>query len=172
VTEAFQIFGGVTAEIRNAFPGNYPAMFNMGGAAISLPEAMGLFGNRPANNMLKETFSRLQSGIPRQVDLPPGIPSDLINKVFEDISWKFGVMFADARDANQERVKRLIELLTFEVPLTRAAAALSLPWYSDEGSLSALEQATRDSDELVHKTATWSLQALQKALLYRKQAGL
>src|ERR1043165_6083207 len=40
VTEAFQVFGGITEEIRNAFPGNYPAIFNMGGASISLPEAM------------------------------------------------------------------------------------------------------------------------------------
>lgn len=172
VTDAFQNFGGVTEEIKNAFPGNYPAMLNMGGAPFSLPEVMGLLGNSPANKMLNEALSSPQSDIPRQAELPPGIPSNLINKVFEDMAWKFGVMFADAKDAKQERVKRLMELLKSEVPLTRAAAALSLPWYSDEGSLSALEQATRDSDELVLKTATWALQALQKAILYRKQAGL
>jgi HEAT repeat protein len=88
------------------------------------------------------------------------------------MAWKFGVMFADAKDAKQDRVRRLIELLKSDVPLTRAAAALSLPWYSEEGSLSALEQATRDSDEVVRKTATWAFQALQKAILYRKQLGL
>lgn len=172
LTEAFQNFGGVTVEIKNAFPGNYPAMFNMAGAPISLPEAMGLLGNSPADNMLNEALSRLQGASQRPVELPPGIPSDLINKVFEDMSWKFGVMFADAKDARQERIKRLIDLLKSEVPLTRGAAALSLPWYSDEGTLGALEQATRDSDELVRKTATWAWQALQKVILYRKQTGL
>jgi hypothetical protein len=122
--------------------------------------------------MLKAVFSKLQGGIPKEVKWLPGIPSDLINQVYEDLSWKFGVMFADAKDARQERVKRLTELLKSDVPLRRAAAALSLPWYLDEGSLSALEQATRDSDETVCKTATWAFQALQKALLFRKQAGL
>jgi hypothetical protein len=38
--------------------------------------------------------------------------------------------------------------------------------------LAALELATRDSNEIVHKTATWALQALLKVILYRKQAGL
>jgi HEAT repeat protein len=171
VTNAFQTFSGVTAEINNAFPGNYPAMFNMGGAPFSLPEAMGFLGNAPSNG-LSEGISRLLSGTPKQVELPPGVPSDLINKVFENVAWKFGVMFADARDAKQERVKRLTQLLKSDVSLTRAAAALSLPWYLDEGSLAALAQAGRDSDEVVRKTATWALQALQKALLYRRQLGL
>jgi HEAT repeat protein len=171
VTEAFQIFGGVTAEITNAFPGNYPPMFNMGGTTFSLPEALGLLGNRHSNE-LSEGVSRLVNNTPKEVDLPPGISSDLINKVFEDMSWKFGVLFADAKDARQERVKRLMELLQSDAPLRRAAAALSLPWYSDEGSLNVLQQATRDSDELVHRTATWALQALRKVILYRGQAGL
>jgi HEAT repeat protein len=172
VTEALQDFGGLSEEIKKAFPGNYPAMFNMGGAPISLPETMGLLGNSPGNDVLNEAFSTLQSGIPKQVNLPPDLPSDLINKVFEDMSWKFGVMFADARDARQERVKRLMEFLMSDVPLTRAAAALSLPWYSDGGSLGALEQAAQDSDEVVRRTASWALQALQKVILFRKQAGL
>jgi HEAT repeat protein len=109
VTEAFQDFGGISAEIKNAFPGNYPPMFNMGSASFSLPEAMGLLGNR--SDEMSEGISRLVSDTPREVDLPPGVSSDLINKVFEEMSWKFGVMFADAKDARQERVKRLIELL-------------------------------------------------------------
>ena len=165
VTEAFQVLGGITDEIKDAFPGNYPAMFNMGGAPISLPEAMSLLGNDP----LKEALSRLESGRPIEAH---GIPPDLINNVFEDMSWKFGVMFADARDASQDRVKRLIELLKSDSSLARAAAALTLPWYSNEGALSAVEQATRDPDENVRRAATWAFHALQKVLLYRKQAGL
>ncbi|HLO13467.1 MAG TPA: HEAT repeat domain-containing protein [Anaerolineales bacterium] len=170
LTEAFQIFGGITDEIKNAFPGNYPAMFNMGGAPISLPEAMGYLGNDQAH-MLNEALSRLQSATQKPIEML-GIPSDVINKVFENMAWKFGVMFADARDAGQDHVKRLKELLKSESNVTRAAVALTLPWYSDEGSLRALEQVTKDSDEIVRKAATWAFQALQKTLLYRKQFGL
>jgi HEAT repeat protein len=172
VTGAFQNFSGITEEIKNAFPGKYPAMFNMGGAPLSLPEAMGLLGNNPGADILKETFSRIQNASQEHVELPPGIPEDIISKGFEDMAWKFGVMFADARDASQERVKRLIELLKAESSLRRAAAALTLPWYSGEGSLSALEQAMRDPDETVQKTATWAFHALQKVVLYRRQMGL
>jgi HEAT repeat protein len=171
VTEAFQIFSGITEKIKNAFPGNYPPMFNMQGAPFSLPEAMGFLENNPADNMLNEAFSRFQSGIPSQVESPPGIPPDLVNKVFEDMAWKFGVMFADAKDAKQDRVKRLIELLKSDVSLTRAAAALSLPWYGDERVIDPLVQAIKDSDEMVRRTATWAFQALQKIILYRKQSG-
>jgi HEAT repeat protein len=95
-----------------------------------------------------------------------------MHKAFEDMAWKFGVMFADARDASQERVRRLVELLHSESSLRRAAAALTLPWYADPESLIPLEQATRDPDETVRATATWAFHSLQKVLLYRKQAGL
>jgi len=167
VTEAFQSFAGLGAEIKHAFPGEYPAMFNMGGAPLSLPEAMGLLGDNP----LREMLSGPQRDTLKADDLPPGIPADLVNKVMEEMRWKFGVMFADARDASQDRVKRLVELLRAESSLTRSAVALTLPWYADEASLVALEQATQDSDETVHQAATWAFQALQKVLLYRKQAG-
>lgn len=168
VTEALQMFGGVAKEIKNAFPGNYPAMFNMGGAPISLPEAMGLVGDDP----FQEALSRLPGGMPRVINRPPGMPDELIKKVVEEMSWKFGVMFADARDANQDRVRRLIELLRAESSVTRSAAALTLPWYTDEKSLAALEQATQDQEEIVRRAATWALQALQKVLPYRKQTRL
>lgn len=170
VTEAFQKFGGITAEIKNAFPGNYPAMFNMAGAPISLPEAMGFLGN-DQSNVLNETISRILGGTPKQVEMPPGIPSSLFNKVFEDLAWKFGVMLQDAKDAKQDRVKRLMELLSSESSLTRAAAALSLPWYSAERSLVALEQASQDPDEAVRKTAAWAVKALEKVILFRKDLG-
>ena len=172
VTEAFQKCSGIIEEIHSAFPGKYPAMFNMGGASMSLPEAMGLLGNNPGGNLLQDAFSRLQSGIPKDFELLSGVPADLINKGFEDMAWKFGVMFQDAKDASEERVKRLTELLKSESSMARAAAALTLPWYSVESSLSALEQATRDADEMVRNAATWAFRALQKVILYRKQMGL
>lgn len=171
VTEAFQHFGGITGEIKNAFPGKYPAMFNIGGAPIGLPEATGLLGHSPAGSEPADAFSRLFAGTPLSIEVP-GIPADLINRVREDMAWKFGVMFADARDASQEQVKRLVELLQAESGLKRAAAGLSLPWYADEGSLPALEQATEDADETVRRASAWAYRSLQKVLLYRKQSGL
>jgi HEAT repeat protein len=88
------------------------------------------------------------------------------------MAWKFGVTFADARDAKQDRVTRLIELLKAESNLTRAASALTLPWYVDERAIDSLNRATQDADEIVSRAAQWALQALQKTLLDRKQPGL
>ena len=168
VTEAFHSFGSIAEEIKNAFPGSYPAMFNVGGAPLSLPEAMGLLGN-DQSQILNEAFTRFQSGnIP--IDIP-GLPQDTIHQAFEDMAWRFGVMFADANDAKHERVKRLTELLKSESNLRRAAAVLTLPWYTDERAVEPLEQARQDPDEIVRTTATWAFQALQKTLLYRRQRG-
>ena len=170
VTEAFQSFGSIADEINNAFPGNYPPMFNMGGAPFSLPEAMGLLGNTPSN-VLKDALSRLQGGQVEPVEVP-GLPSDIVNKMIENMQWKFGVMFADAKDAKQDRVTRLIELLKSESPLTRSAAALTLPWYGDERSLEPLGQLTKDRDETVSIAGTWAFYTLQKTIEDRKQLGL
>ena len=170
VTEAFQVFGGIAEEIKNAFPGTYPTM-NMGGAPISLPEAMGLLGNLEESNPLKGVMARLQNGSGAPVEIP-GLPADLVNKMFEDIRWKFGVMLADAKDARQDRVTRLTGLLASDSSLQRAAAALSLVWYADKGSVERLKLLSRDPDETVRTTAAWALAALQKALLYRNQFGM
>lgn len=170
VTEAFQMFGDITEEIKIAFPENYPAMFNMGGAPLSLPEAMGLLGKDPSN-LLNEALSTLQGSQAEPVETP-GLPADIINKMFENMKWKFGVMFVDARDGKQDRVTRLIELLKSELSLTRAAAALSLPWYGDKRALEPLGQFKNDSDENVRTTAIWAFDTLQKSIEDRKQLGL
>jgi HEAT repeat protein len=170
ITEAFQMFGDVTEEIKKAFPGKYPAMFNMGGAPLSLPEAMGLLGHAQSD-ILSEAISRLQHGIPKPADTH-GLPADLVNKMLEDMQWKFGVMMADARDAKQDRVKRLIELLNSDTGIKRAAAALSLVWYAEERSVEPLRRLLQDSDETVRRAAAWAVSALQKALTYRNQFGL
>ena len=170
VTEAFQDFGGIKNEIKNAFPGNYPAMFNMGGAQISLPEAMGLLGNAQPN-LLSDAIARLQTGFPKSEEETDPV-ANTVRKTLDDMAWKFGVMFADARDAKQDRVARLIELLKSEPNLVRAAAALTLPWYVDERAIDSLKDATQDADEIVRRAARWALQALQKTLLDRKQSGI
>lgn len=170
VTEAFQTFGGITNEIKNAFPGNYPAMFNMGGATISLPEAMGLLGNNQPD-MLSDAIAKLQTGFTKPAEESDPV-TDTVRKTLDDMAWKFGVMFADAKDASQDRVTRLMELLNSESNLARAASALTLPWYVDERTIDPLKQATQDSDETVSRAAKWALQALQKVLLDRKQLGL
>jgi len=166
VTEAFQSFGGITGEIKNAFPGNYPAMFNMGGAPISLPEAMGLLGNQQPN-LLSDAIAKLQTGFPNSEEGTDPI-TNTVRKTLDDMMWKFGVMFADARDAKQDRVTRLIELLKSESTLARAGSALSLPWYVDERAVDPLQEATHDADETVRRAAGWALQALQKTLRDRK----
>jgi FOG: HEAT repeat len=167
VTEAFQAFGGITNEIKNAFPGNYPAIFNMGGAPISLPEAMGLIDNNQPN-LLSDEIAKLQTGFTKPQEGTDPI-ANTVRKTLDDIAWKFGVMFADARDAQQDRVTRLVELLKSESNLARAASVLTLPWYADERAINPLEQATQDADETVSRAAKWALQALQKT---RRQSGM
>lgn len=170
IMEAFQIFGGVIDEIKNAFPGNYPAMFNIGGAPISLPEAMGLLGNNQPN-LLSEAIAKLQTGFTKS-DKETDSVTNTVRKALDDAAWKFGVMFADAKDAKQDRVARLMELLKSESNLARAAAALTLSWYVDERAIDPLEQVTSDPDETVSKAAGWALRALQKTLLHRRQFGM
>ncbi len=170
VAEAFQTFGGIKDEIKNAFPGNYPAMFNMGGAPLSLPEPMGLMGN-DQTNLLSDSISRFQAGFTNPEEETDQV-KNIVRKTLEDITWKFGVMFADGRDAKQDRVRRPIELLNSKSNLTRAAAALTLPWYVDERAMNPLKQAAQDSDQIVSTAAQWAFLALQKTLLDRKQPGL
>jgi HEAT repeat protein len=169
VTDAIQQWSGIAAEIKNAFPGKYPAMFNMGGAPLSLPQAMGLMGSQ--SSALNEALARLQTGFSK----PEGVPApvaDAAHKAIEDVMWKFGVMFADGRDAQQEHVTRLIEFIKSDLPLQRASAALSLPWYGEEQSLELLKQLFDDPDEIVQKSAIWAVSALQKIISYRNHPGM
>jgi HEAT repeat protein len=166
VTQAFQEFGGTANEIKDAFPGKYPPILNMGGASISLPEAMGLLG-KDRSTLLNDAIARFQTGL-TQSDEPANPIHEAVRKTTDDLAWKFGVMFADARDARQDHVKRLLELFDSESNLTRAAAALTLPWYGDERGMEPLKQLTQDSDPTVRTAATWAWNALQKAIAYRK----
>jgi hypothetical protein len=69
IPDALQVFGGITEEIRNAFPGNLPAAFNVGGASISLPEAMGLM-DKDQSPILPDVLTGFQNGC-------KGLPSGL-----------------------------------------------------------------------------------------------
>ena len=95
-----------------------------------------------------------------------------MGKTMEDMAWKVGVMFADARDAKQDRVKRLVQLLVSGNTLTRAAAALTLPWYGEPQSLEPLSQLVHDPDETARRAASWAKRALQKSVSYRNQFGM
>ena len=77
-------------------------------------------------------------------------------------------MFADAKDAKQDRVTRLLELLKSESNLRRAAAALTLPWYGDERGAAPLKALTQDSDETTRTAAGWAWKALQKIISHLK----
>jgi HEAT repeat protein len=83
---------------------------------------------------------------------------------FANQTWKFGVMFADARDASTAQVSVLIGLLKSESALKRVAAALSLPWYTDLQAIQPLERAMRDEDETVRRASAWSHAALKNVL--------
>ena len=170
VTESFQIFGEITDEMQNAFPGKYPAMFNMGSAPLSLPEVLGLLGNQQPS-ILNDALSKLQTGFTKPDTLPQST-ADSIHKAVESTAWKFGVMLADARDAKQERLTRLITFLKSESSVQRIASALSLPWYGEQQALEPLHQLRQDPEKTVQKAATWAASALQKVISYRNQFGM
>jgi HEAT repeat protein len=169
VAEAFQMFGCISEEITNAFPGSYPAMFNMGGASLSLPEAMGLM-DKDQSPILLNALTKFQNGLEEPVG--DDLMSGLMRKTLDTMAWKVGVMFADARDAKQDRARRLLELLGSGAPLTRAAAALTLPWYGEKQALEPLTQLIQDPDKTVQRAAEWSRNTLQKSISYRNQFGM
>ena len=166
VTEAFQKIAGIEKKIESAFPGKYPQMFNMGGAPFSLPEVSNLLGSDPIQ-MLRDKLPKTENRA-EELAKSLNLPADLMRKTTEDLMWKFGVMFADARDASQERTRYLIELLGSGSRLERAAAALSLPWYVNPQSIEPLTQAASDADEVVRRAATWAQSALELVLKYRR----
>jgi HEAT repeat protein len=128
-----------------------------------------LLGNNQPS-LLSDAIAKLQTGFPESAE-EADPATNTVRKTLDDMAWKFGVMFQDAREAKQDRVSRLIELLKGESKLTRAASALTLPWYADERAIDPLKKATEDADEIVSRAAHWALQALQKTLSDRRQAG-
>ncbi len=164
ISAAFQELGGIKGEVEQAFPGKYPAMFNVSGASASLPEFMGMLGEdsvKKLNDMLTTMEARVNK-LGEDHDLPPGTAQR-----FSEQAWKYGVMFADAGDARRERVKVLIELLKSAPPLAQAAAALALPWYMDASALEPLEQAAHSPDETLRRASAWAHAALKTALQFR-----
>lgn len=160
ITEAFQEFSGVRKTLANAFP--LPNLsFNVSGGGTGLTEMIAMLGNenfQKLNQMLSDAEGRADE-IGKRFNLPPEAV-----KAFADQTWKFGAMFADARDAKGEHIKALIDILQAGMPLMRAASALSLPWYMDPAALAPLEEATKDPDEMVRRAAIWSHTALKRAL--------
>ena len=157
IAGAFQEMSGVRQKLEQAFPmGRGPAMM-MGPGGLSLPEASGMLGNDTftrINEMLAGLEARIQD-VGTHMNLPPELVENL-----KDRTWQFGSMFQDARDAGKERIKLLLELLISDVPLERAAAALTLPRYGDPQALGPLEEATHDADETVRRAALWAHAAL------------
>jgi HEAT repeat protein len=159
VCDAFQELGGINKDLADAFPVDSKPTFNVGGARTDLAGMVALLGNEGFQK-INQTLAGMESlgdELSEKFNLPPEAA-----QTFSDMTWKFGAMFADARDAKVEQVKRLIELLNSEAPLTRAAAALSLPWYMDPQALAPLEHAMQDEDEMVRQATKWALAALKK----------
>ncbi|HJR81988.1 MAG TPA: HEAT repeat domain-containing protein [Anaerolineales bacterium] len=161
ITEAFQTLAGIKQEVENAFPGKFPAQFGTLGGPISLPQMMGLLGDgnfQKLNQLLADAESRAN-----HAGATMNVPSEIIQQ-FTAQTWKFGAMFADARDARTEQVKVLLKLLQSESALQRAAAALSLPWYTDPQAVRPLEKAMQDEDEIVRRISTWAYRVLKNML--------
>jgi len=154
VCDAFQEFSGIKKDLAEAFPTDSKPVFNVGGMQTDLAGMMGMLGNegfQKLNQVLSEMESRAGENLPPEMA-----------QIFANQTWKFGAMFADARDAKVEQVKLLFELLNSESAFTRAAAALSLPWYMDTQALGPLEVALQDEDEMVQQASKWALAVLKK----------
>src|SRR5688572_3141693 len=111
IADAFQEFSGIKKPLANAFPLPSMPSFNVAGAGTSLPEMMGFMGDdhfQKLNQMLSDAEGRAVE-LGETFNLPPEVV-----KAVSDQTWKFGAMFADARDANVEQVRVLIELLKSE----------------------------------------------------------
>jgi HEAT repeat protein len=163
VTDAFQEFSGIKNDIANAFPVNSKLSFGASGAATSLTEMMGMLGEegfQKLNRMLTDAESRA-SKLSGELNLP----HEIVQAV-SDQTWKFGAMFADGRDAKNEQVKLLMQLLKSDAPMTRTAVALSLPWYRDTDAFEPLRHAMQDADEMVRRAATWAYEALRNMFPY------
>ena len=158
IAEAFQEFSGIKKAIANAFPIDSKLSFGVGGASTSLPEMMGMLGEegfQKLNQMLADAENRA-GDLSEKLNLPP----EIIQAVSSQ-TWKFGAMFADGRDAKTEQVKLLMQLLKSDSPMTRTAAALSLPWYWEVDALEPLKLAMQDTDEMVRRASTWAYGALK-----------
>jgi HEAT repeat protein len=163
IADAFQEFSGIKKDLANAFPLQSKLSCSVGGAATSLPEMMGMLGDEnflKLNQMLSDAESRAGE-MSDKFNLPPEAA-----KAVADKTWQYGAMFADARDAKAEQVKLLLALLKSESPLTRAAAALSLPWYMDMQALDPLAQTMQDTNDLVRRASVWAHAALNPPLGY------
>ena len=100
VADAFQEFSGIKKILANAFPLSSTPSFNVGGAGTSLPEMMGMLGNenfQKLNEILSDAESRAED-VSEKLGLPPEVV-----KAVSDQTWKFGAMFANARDARVNR---------------------------------------------------------------------
>ena len=161
VTDAFQEFGRIKEELARAYPVSSTLSLGVSGAATSLAEMMGMLGNdgfQKLNKVLTDVEARAED-LRGKSSLPPQL-----FQAIADQTWTFGAMFADARDAKTEQIKRLLDWLKSDVPLTRAAAALSLPWYRDEQALAFLAQAMQDEEKIVRRAAAWAHGALKNSI--------
>ncbi|MGE5250091.1 MAG: HEAT repeat domain-containing protein [Bacteroidota bacterium] len=164
VAEAFQQMSGVKTDLEAAFPGKFPDLFSITHSAATLPEVIGSLDDdhfQKLNSMLASMEARMEE-TGRLLHLPPEMVQS-----FADRTWRFGTLFADARDARTERIRVLIEVLAAGSPLKRTAAALTLAWYADAGAIGPLEEAVHDADGNVSRAARWALDALEASLRQR-----
>jgi HEAT repeat protein len=165
IADAFQQLSGIKGELENAFPAKFPSLLSITSSAASLPEAISTLGDehfQKLNDMLANMEARME-----EMGMLLNLPREAVEG-FSERTWRFGALFADARDARAERIKTLLELLASESALKRTAAALTLPWYTDIRGIGPLEEAMHDADETVRRAATWAHAALKTTLQYKQ----
>ncbi len=56
-----------------------------------------------STQLLSDAIAKLQTGFTKPEEETDPV-TNTVRKTLDDMAWKFGVMFADARDAQQDRV--------------------------------------------------------------------
>lgn len=77
-------------------------------------------------------------------------------------------MYHQSQTKTSTLVDVLLEWLESADPITRSAAAVSLPWYADGRALDSLSRAMQDQDAQVRVAAIWAYSALATLLSYRE----
>lgn len=160
VTDALQTIAG--------FPRPFSGIVNQ-----SMHSMMTLLGDQQIEQ-LATMAARLQQGM---VDFVAGVSGQPVADAAARIDSAMSGLdvrrrFQQSRSDAQQIVDTLIGWLRADDPVTRAAAAVSLPWYTDPRAIEPLHKAMSDRDQNVRIAAMWGGDSLETTLRYRRQLGM
>lgn len=165
ITDAMQTMSGIKPRIDKAYPLTGNLNLAIGGAGIGLAEGMSILNDRQVAD-LNAMLANMETQA-RELGKQFNLPSEAVERIAGQ-TWSYGAMLADARDAGNEQVKVLIELLKADSPLTRIASSLSLVWYTNPTVLTPLGFTSQDPDPNVQRAASWASRTLHRTLDYLK----